>query len=131
MRSSSRSTYRNGKGTRLTAQLYPRSKVEVSWANDAEAGGHDPPLLTAQGEIALDIDPDQMWIRSSWKIRCVRGMSRTLEIRVDDRDEVTELRLDDQQTDAAGIEGARGSGRLTIRLGEPLRPDARRRDGWS
>ncbi|MGP0061995.1 MAG: hypothetical protein ACLQGP_00150 [Isosphaeraceae bacterium] len=114
----------DGKGTRLTAQLYPRSKVEVSWANDAEAGGHDPPLLTAQGEIALDIDPDQMWIRSSWKIRCVRGMSRTLEIRVDDRDEVTELRLDDQQTDAAGIEGARGSGRLTIRLGEPLRPDA-------
>jgi hypothetical protein len=114
----------DGKGTRLMAKLFPRSRIDLSWANDAESGGQDPPLLAAQGEIALDIDAEQMWIRSSWKIRCVRGMSRTLEIRVDDQDEVTELKLDDQQTDAAGIEGARGAGRLTIRLGEPLRPDA-------
>jgi hypothetical protein len=114
----------DGKGTRLTAQLSPRPRIELSWANDAESGGQDLPLLTAQGEIAVDIVSDQMWIRSSWKVRCVRGMTRTLEIGVADKDEVTELKLDDQQTEAAGIEGARGAGRLTIRLGEPLRPDA-------
>ena len=67
-----------------------------------------------------------MRTRSSWVIRCVRGMTRTLEVRVDDQDEVTELRLDDQQA-GAGIEGGRGSSRLTIPLPEPLRPGAERR----
>ena len=114
----------DGKGTRLTAQLSPRSRIDLSWANDAESGGQDPPLLTAQGEIAVDIDSEQMWIRSSWKVRCVRGMSKTLEIQVDDQDEVTELKLDDQQTEAAGIAVVRKDGRLTIRPGDPLRPDA-------
>ena len=112
----------DGKGTRFTAQLSPRSRIDLSWANEAQSGSQDLPLLTAQGEIAVDIDSDQMWIRSSWKIRCLRGMSKTLEIAVNERDEVTDLKLDDQQKDAAGIEG-KGAGRLTIRLGDPLRPD--------
>jgi hypothetical protein len=114
----------DGKGTRLTAALTPRSRIDVSWANDTDSGGQVPPLLTAQGEIAIDIGPEQMSTRSSWQIWCVRGMTRTLEFRIDDQDKVTELRLDDQQTETADIEGARGSGRLTIRLGTPLRPDA-------
>ncbi len=113
-----------GMGTRLTAVLKPRARIEVSWANDTDSGGQVPPLLTAQGEIAIDIDPEQMLTRSSWQIWCIRGMTRTLEIRVDDRDQVTELRLDDQPTDAADIEGAREAGRLTIPLETPLRPDA-------
>jgi hypothetical protein len=112
----------DGKGTRLTARLTPRSQIDVSWTHEADAAEQSPPLLTAQGEIAIDIDSEQMRTSSSWVIRCVRGMSRTLEIQVDDQDEVTELRLDDQQTEA-GIEGTRG-GRLTIRLGDPLRPGA-------
>ncbi len=96
----------------------------MSWANDTDSGGQVPPLLTAQGEIAIDIDPEQMSTRSSWQIWCVRGMTRTLEFRIDDQDVVTELRLDDQQTETADIEGARAAGRLTIPLGTPLRPDA-------
>jgi hypothetical protein len=111
-----------GQGTRLTAHLEPRSRIDVSWTDGADSGGRNPPLLTAHGEIALDVDAEQVRTRSSWAIRCVRGMTRTLEIRLDDADDVTELRLDDQPTEA-GIEGARGAGRLTIRLGEPLRPD--------
>ena len=114
------------KGSRLTAQLSPRSRVDVSWAVDEEAGGRNPPLLTAQGDIAIDIDPERMRTRSSWVIRCVRGMTRTLEVRVDDRDEVTEVLLDGQQA-SSGIEGGRGEGRLTIPLPEPLRPGAERR----
>ena len=114
------------KGSRLTAQLSPRSRVDVSWAIDEEAGGRNPPLLTAQGDIAIDIDEERMLTRSSWVIRCVRGMTRTLEVRVDDRDEVTEVLLDGQQA-GGGIEGGRGEGRLTIPLPEPLRPGAERR----
>jgi hypothetical protein len=109
------------RGWRLSAHLSPRSRVDLSWADGTEAGG-SPPLLTAQGDIAIDIDQEQIRTRSSWVIRCTRGMTRTLEVRVADDDQVTELRLDDQQA-ASGIEG----GRLTIPLVEPLRPGAERR----
>ncbi|MFI5460484.1 MAG: hypothetical protein ACHRXM_34135 [Isosphaerales bacterium] len=116
----------DGKGTRLTAHLSPRSKLDVSWTNNADSGAENPPLLTAQGGIAIDIDLEQMRTRSSWSIRCVRGTTRSLEIRIDDLDEVTELQLDDQAMEA-GIERVRGAGKLTIRLAEPLRPGAEKR----
>ena len=116
----------DGKGTRLTAHLSPRSKLVVSWTNNADSGARNPPLLTAQGEIAIDIDSEQMRARSSWAIGCVRGMTRVLEIRIDDEDEVTELQLDDQSSEA-DIERVRGTGKLTIKLAEPLRPGASKR----
>ena len=78
---------------------------------DEGSGAGSPPLLTAQGDIAIDIGSEQMLTRSSWVIRCVRGMTRTLEVRVNDQDEVTKLMLDDQSV-GAGIEGGRGEGRL-------------------
>ena len=48
---------RTARAARLSAHLSPRSRVDVSWAVDAESGGRNPPLLTAQGDIAIDIDP--------------------------------------------------------------------------
>jgi hypothetical protein len=116
----------DGRGSRLSAHLSPRSRVDVSWAIDEDSNGRNPTLLTAQGDIAIDIDSEQMRTRSSWVIRCVRGMTRTLEVRVDDPDEVTELRLDDQQAEPE-IEGDRAVGLLAIPLPEPLRPGAERR----
>ncbi len=115
----------DGKTWRLAAQLSPRPRLDVSWADGAEAGGAAP-LLTAQGDIAIDIDPEQMRTRSSWVIRCIRGTTRTLEVGLADDDDVTEVRLDDQEA-ASGIEGGRGAGRLAIPLAEPLRPGAERR----
>ncbi len=50
----------DGRGSRLSARLSPRSRVEVSWAVEADASGRNPPLLTAQGDIAIDIDDEQM-----------------------------------------------------------------------
>ena len=109
-----------GKGTRLTAHLSPRSKVEVSWSDSADSLGKAPPLLTAQGEIAIEVDAQQVRTRSSWSIRCVRGTARSLELVVDDDDQITELELDDQSMDD-GFEHARGPGKLTIPLADPLR----------
>jgi hypothetical protein len=115
-----------GKGSRLSARLSPRSRVDVSWNANLGAGAQSPPLLTAQGDIAIEINADKMQTRSSWAIRSVRGSASTLELKIDDRDEVAELALDDQST-AGGIEGVRAAGRLTIRLAEPLRPGSTRR----
>ena len=66
-----------GKPRRLLAHLSPRSKLEVSWAVGEGSGAGSSPFLTAQGEIAIDIDADQMRTRSSWMVRCVRGMTRS------------------------------------------------------
>ena len=116
----------NGKETHLTAHLSPRSKLDVSWTSDADAGTRNSPLLTAKGEIAIDIDEEQVRTRSSWAVRCVRGTTRSLEMRIDDDDEVTELQLDEQSAEAR-IERVRGTGKLTIRLADPLRVGAVKR----
>jgi hypothetical protein len=108
----------DGKPTRLSAHLSPRSSLEVSWAAGPDSASASAPLLTAQGEIAIEIDADQIRTRSSWYVRCVRGMTRSLEMRVDERDEPTELLVDDQTTEGAS---ERKAGILTIRLGDVLR----------
>ena len=100
MKISGRRSWKTAKGTRLTAHLSPRSKLDVSWTSDADSGSQNPPLLTAQGEIEIDIDEKQLRTRSSWAIRCVRGTTRSLELGIDDEDEVTELQLDDQSMEA-------------------------------
>jgi hypothetical protein len=110
----------NGKTTHLTARLEPRSKLVLTWTSDADAGARNSPLLTAKGEIAIDIDEEQVRTRSSWAVRCVRGTTRSLEMRIDDNDDVTEFQLDEQSAEAL-IERVRGSGKLTIHLTDPLR----------
>ena len=116
----------DSKKSHLTAHLEPRSELAVSWTSDADPGTLSAPLLTAKGEIAIDIDAEQMRTRSSWAIRCVRGTTRSLEMRLDDNDEVTEFQLDEQSAEAR-IERVRGTGKLTIRLIDPLRVGAVKR----
>jgi hypothetical protein len=115
-----------GKGTLLAVPLSPRSKLEVSWSDNADSAGQPPPLVTAQGEIAIDIDAQQMRTRSSWLIRCVRGVARSLVVQVDEHDEITELELDDQSLED-DIKEARGPGKLTIPLDDPIRAGASKR----
>ena len=110
----------SGNEAHLTAHLSPRSKLDVSWTGNADAGVSNPPLLTAQGEIAIDIDDEQVRTRSSWAIRCLRGTKHSLELRIDDDDEVTELTIDDQSAESR-VERVRGTGKLMVRLGDPLR----------
>jgi hypothetical protein len=109
-----------GKETHLTVHLSPRSRLDLSWTPDAGTGARNPPLLTAKSEIAIDIDDEQMRARTSWAIRSIRGTTRSLEMQVDADDEVTELQIDDQSAEA-GIERVLGSGKLVIRLPDPLR----------
>ena len=97
----------DGKGIRLTAHLFPRSRLVVSWTKPTDSGVRSAPLLSAQGEIAIDIDPEQLRSRSSWAIRCVRGMTRLLQIRIDDVDDITELLLDDQSIEEGSERRAR------------------------
>ncbi len=116
----------DGKRQRLTAHLWPRSRLVVAWAGRSDASTKMAPILTAQGEIAIDLDSEQLRARASWVIRCVRGMTRELVIGIDEGDEITEMLLDDQAIEEGG-DRVREGGRVTLRLAEPLRPGSFKR----
>ena len=112
----------DGKRSRLSAHLTPRSRIDLSWRIVADPGMQLAPLLSMQGNIAIDIDPGSFRTRSSWSISPIRGTTRTLELRLHPDDEVLDVEVDGQHL-PAGIERAEGMTRLTIPLTEPLRTD--------
>jgi hypothetical protein len=107
--------------TRLCADLAPRSTLAVVWKVEDEAGVALPPLLVAQGEIAVDVEPGTFRTRSSWSLRSRRGTARSLQLLIDPADEVLELELDGQSP-PAGREQVGDTTRMTIPLTDPLGP---------
>lgn len=112
--------------SRIRGELPPRGKLSVSWKNAEESGTPLPPLLVAQGEIAIDIDPGALRTRSSWSIRSLRGTAKSLEWRLDAEDEILELELDGQ-VPSTGVEKNAGYTRITIPLPDPIGPNQERR----
>ncbi len=92
----SKTAVAGGPGTRLSAHLSPRSRLTLDWTDEASSATPPPPLLSAQVEIALEPDLDAVTAHSSWVIRCIRGIARKLEIRLDEQDIVQVLKLDNQ-----------------------------------
>jgi hypothetical protein len=106
-----------GKGTRLSAHVSPRSRLTLDWTDEGNSGSAATPFLSARLEIAIDADAEWITTTSSWEIRCMRGVARALEIRLDEPDIVQTIKLDDQFR-VERIE----RNVLTIPLTEPLRP---------
>ncbi|MFO0910252.1 MAG: hypothetical protein U0794_18230 [Isosphaeraceae bacterium] len=111
--------------SRIAADISPRSALGITWRIDDDVVMSLPPLLVAQGEIAIDVEPGTFRTRSSWSIRSNRGIARSLQFSIDARDEVLELELDGQPP-PAGMERVEGLTRLTIPLTEPLAPGEER-----
>ncbi len=112
--------------TRLTAELTPRARLALAWSADEESKSQSPPILSAQGEIAVEVDPGSFRCRSSWLIRSARGSARALQIQLGAGDELIDLEVDGQRP-SAGIDRVGGSPRLTITLNEPIVPGKDRR----
>jgi hypothetical protein len=110
-----------GSRTRLSAHLTPRPRLDVNWRVEAEPGAQLRPLLSIQGEIAIDIDPGSFRTVSTWSIHSVRGSPRVLYLGLDPADEVLELKFDGHDMPAS-IETKEGAPRIAISLAEPLRP---------
>lgn len=117
---------RDGATARLSADLSPRQRLALVWRVEEEAGAPLPPLLMAQGEIAIDVEPGSFRTRSFWSIRSVRGTARSLQVRFDRADEVLELELDGQSP-PAGTDEENGAPRMTIPLTDPLGPGEERK----
>lgn len=116
-----------GRGKKLQARLSPRSKIEVAWSSRGEAEENTAPVLTAEGDVAVEIDLDQIRVQSSWAVRSARGQARELEFRLADDEEVDLARIVDEPAEPAVERSRGGGGALKIRLAEPLRPGSVKR----
>jgi hypothetical protein len=105
-----------GKGTRLSAHVSPRSRLTLDWTDEGSTTASATPFLSAKVELEIDADAESVTTQSSWEIRCIRGVARALEIRLDEPDIVQTLKLDEQYL-VERIE----RNVLTIPLSEPLR----------
>ena len=112
--------------TRLSGDLTPRAKLELAWRVEQDSSAQLPPLLVAQGDIAVDLEAGSFRTRASWAIRSLRGTTKSLELRLDPADDVLELELDGQPP-PAGTERVGDATRLTIPLAEPLGPGQERK----
>jgi hypothetical protein len=112
-------------GTRLSARLSPRPKIELAWRERADPAAMLPALLSARGEIAIDIERGSIRSRSSWTVGAIRGSTNQLTLRFDPAEEILDLEVDSRPVQA---EARRESGRsvVVIPLADPLRPTATR-----
>ncbi len=86
----------DGRRDRLAAILSPRTALELSWRAGNESDFMGPPVLSAAGEIALEVNRGVLMTQSYWTIRCVRGTARSLALRLEDPgDELLTVELDD------------------------------------
>ena len=82
-----------GGGVRLLATISPRPRVDLLWRPALERSTDLPPLLTSQGEIAIDVTPDSIRSRARWSVVAVRGTCRALTFTIDADEELTEVEL--------------------------------------
>ncbi len=115
------SAIEGGQRKRIQASLPARRQLDLTWRVAVEPGDAGPPVLMAQGEIAIDINRGTFMARSSWVVKCERGAARSLELRLDQADELLSLDLHDQPLPIEGKRDPR-TGIVTIPLVEPLRP---------
>ena len=110
-----------GQRNRVSASLTPRKRLELTWQAANEGGlAAGPALLTAQGEIGLDVERGSIRARSSWDVRSERGTVRRLELRIDPSDELVGLECDGRPVLSDGPADP-VSGMIGVTLSEPLR----------
>jgi hypothetical protein len=112
----------DGEGSVLRAYVSPRSRLELSWRTRAVEGPSGPALLTAQGEIAIEVQRGVLQARATFEVRSERGSARSLGIKLDPEDELLALEIDGR---SAAVETSRGekSSVFKVSLPDPVRPD--------
>ena len=114
-----------GTGARLAARLGPRPRIELAWRERADPSVTLPALLSAQGEIAVEIERGSIRTRSSWVVGSIRGLSSQLTLRLDPAEELLDVEVDNRPV----LVETRRDGEwsvVSIPLAEPLRPGTTR-----
>ncbi len=116
----------DGDGSLLKAYVSPRSRLELSWRTRSVEGPSGPALLTAQGEIAIEIQRGVLQARATYEVRAERGSARSIGIKLDPEDELLALEVDGKSA-AVDTSRANPGAPLTITLSEPIRADEPRK----
>jgi hypothetical protein len=111
-----------GQRTRLSANLSPRTSLELAWRLAAPPGKEPAPLLEARGEIALEIDAASVRTRATFEVSSSRGNAPRLVFTIGPEESLQAVELDDE---LLAVESRGGT--VSIPLAEPLRPGAARR----
>ncbi len=110
-----------GAGVRVSAELRPRSKLDMRWRVAAQQGADEPPLLGVQGDVSIDVTPDAVQSRTRWSIASLRGVTSAISVEVDPDEELLDVELDGRAVAFdASAPGKRHE--LRIPLPEPFRP---------
>jgi hypothetical protein len=110
----------DGQSSRAFGTITPRGRLDFSWKSAApESRTELKPVLTAQGEIELDVGRGMIRARSVWSVRCERGSVSSLRFRLDRADELVGLELESRPI-PGDIPREAETGALTIPLAEPL-----------
>ncbi len=106
---------------RASGFLTPRKSVEIGWRIKPNTGAEGASLVTAQGEISIDVERGSLLARSSWEIRSEQGSLRRLDLRVDPADELVGLELNGRPV-AEDPHRDRSSGVIAVPLPEAIGP---------
>ena len=111
-----------GPGARLAARLSPRSRIELAWRERADSSVKLPALLSARGDMAIEIERGSIRTRSSWLVSALRGSANLLTLRLDPTEEILDVEVDGKPVQ---VENRREGGRsvLSIPLSETLRAE--------
>ncbi len=110
-----------GQRIRASASLPPQRKLELSWRVAEKSPVAGPPLLMAQGEIAIEVERGTIRTRSAWVVRSERGTVRQLSLRLEQGEELVGLEADGKPMLVEGPADP-NTGAIVVPLGEPLRP---------
>ena len=114
-----------GQGARLVARMSPRPRIEMTWRERSDPAVKLPVLLSAQGEIAIEVERGAIRTQSSWVVGAIRGSETQLMIGLDASEEVLDVEVDSRPV---LFETRRQGGRsvLIVPLADPLRTNATR-----
>ncbi len=80
---------------RIDAALRPRARLELRWRIPTERPGVLPPLLSASGDVAVDVTAEAIRTRSRWSVSSTRGAAPSLTFSYNDEEEdLVEVDLD-------------------------------------
>jgi hypothetical protein len=107
-------------GVRLDSSITPRSRLDLAWRVPLDRNNAVQPLLSAHGEIAVEVTTDAIRSRARWSITAIRGSARSLSFTLDRDEDLIDADLDNEPVATDTI--VEGQKRLfTIPLAEPIR----------
>ncbi len=113
-------------GSRLAARLSPRARLSVSWRERNDPGTDLPVLLTARGEVSIEVVSGSLRTRGEWAIEAARGSTSQVTFRVEPGEQVIDVEVAGQPVPVA-VRREDGRSSVVVPLGQPLTAGTTRR----